>query len=553
MRCPNCDAELLQATKFCPYCGNPMPAEAEPERPADIPVQETGIPVQQTPAAPDIEQDINIGGAPVSSGVDFNQMKAKGSQFVASALDFDAPWRKIAVILAAVAVLSGFFMSVAKYAPGSNWLIFLLRAGLLGIVFIKSKNMPKYALIPAAILVLLDLYSVVRYPHGWSVVIILLEIAFFVIFLLMDLDKIPNKTIGLAGLLVIGGILVLTGIYTALRYMFSYDMGFYGFALLLGGLSFIPTYCVIGYEMAREKSPDASWATAGNFKDAAGSLVNDVVSSVASDTKSNVGNAAYNGAYTAPQNTGASAADFDSAYKAAPAADQSYTRYPHPYHKLGGFLLAIVVLGYIGAAVMIIEAIVLLIQMNQITGLLEMFGVSSGAFTLLFVVMALLYLLIAAVLFVMLHKIRHKDHTFLRFYHIVCTVEIVLFLILIIAMYSFVKSIPYVSYVYDGNVGSMITSLILSIAVMVAYTVYFVKSVRVRTYMGSDRYIRLSPYTKNVPSPIPADTQPYTGNMGYAQPAGNGYNQGYTAQNGEPVTPAAENADQPSDEDVNML
>ena len=46
MRCPNCDAELLQATKFCPYCGNPMPTEAEPERPADIPVQETGIPVQ---------------------------------------------------------------------------------------------------------------------------------------------------------------------------------------------------------------------------------------------------------------------------------------------------------------------------------------------------------------------------------------------------------------------------------------------------------------------------------------------------------------------------
>jgi hypothetical protein len=43
------------------------------------------------------------------------------------------------------------------------------------------------------------------------------------------------------------------------------------------------------------------------------------------------------------------------------------------------------------------------------------------------------------------------------------------------------------------------------------YTLYFVKSVRVRTYMQSDEYLRIDPLTRNVPSPRPADMEPFMG------------------------------------------
>ena len=52
---------------------------------------------------------------------------------------------------------------------------------------------------------------------------------------------------------------------------------------------------------------------------------------------------------------------------------------------------------------------------------------------------------------------------------------------------------------------------------MLAFTIgaalwftYFSKSVRVRTYFGSDEYLRRSIFLKKLPSPEPADTRPYT-------------------------------------------
>ena len=41
----------------------------------------------------------------------------------------------------------------------------------------------------------------------------------------------------------------------------------------------------------------------------------------------------------------------------------------------------------------------------------------------------------------------------------------------------------------------------LAIAVIVVWTIYFIKSVRLRTYMDSDAYLRANPFTKNVASP----------------------------------------------------
>ncbi|MBQ9002604.1 MAG: hypothetical protein IJ087_12200, partial [Eggerthellaceae bacterium] len=55
-----------------------------------------------------------------------------------------------------------------------------------------------------------------------------------------------------------------------------------------------------------------------------------------------------------------------------------------------------------------------------------------------------------------------------------------------------------------GNAnGSLLYALIGALSLFL-WTLYYVKSVRVRTYFGSDEYLRQSPFTKNIQGPTPA-------------------------------------------------
>ena len=45
--------------------------------------------------------------------------------------------------------------------------------------------------------------------------------------------------------------------------------------------------------------------------------------------------------------------------------------------------------------------------------------------------------------------------------------------------------------------------ILVVVTVCIIWTIYFIKSVRVRTYMGNDAYLRANPFTKNVASPKP--------------------------------------------------
>ena len=57
-----------------------------------------------------------------------------------------------------------------------------------------------------------------------------------------------------------------------------------------------------------------------------------------------------------------------------------------------------------------------------------------------------------------------------------------------------------VSTIGNLNIGQILIAFLL----FFVFTLYFVKSVRVRTFMQSEEYLRIDPLTRNVPSPLPA-------------------------------------------------
>ena len=95
--------------------------------------------------------------------------------------------------------------------------------------------------------------------------------------------------------------------------------------------------------------------------------------------------------------------------------------------------------------------------------------------------------------------IRRKDPRFLRFYEIIMLV---------------VAGLAVATAIFSGfrNVGNLISGLLGAGIGFAIWTTYFRKSVRVRTYFGSDQYLRRSIFFKNAQAPAPADIQPYDGN-----------------------------------------
>ena len=178
-------------------------------------------------------------------------------------------------------------------------------------------------------------------------------------------------------------------------------------------------------------------------------------------------------------------------------ADGNYKKYPHPYHELGGWLKAIVVLGYIGCALyalsLAITTIGTLQIINQIGGIGLAFRYSRGLMIAFFTAIAFGAVAIWF-LFKYFRKIQTKDPSFLRYYHTLSIIGTIAASIYMMVTSGFWMGL------FDAALG------ILS---MYAFTSYFCKSVRVRTYMGTDQYLRMSYFTRNVPSPIPADIKPF--------------------------------------------
>ena len=156
----------------------------------------------------------------------------------------------------------------------------------------------------------------------------------------------------------------------------------------------------------------------------------------------------------------------------------------HPYRQLDGFLMFLsIVFTYVSPIILSVGAIALLIRFF-----------TFGAFGLKAVAYVLLSLIQSGVgIWFSLRvgkQIKERKPIFLCTYQ-----QRVLFSIVV----SF-----FVSLVSRG-LGSAFASLIGSAVGGLLLNLYFIKSVRVRTYMGTDEYLKQSLFNRNTQAPPPAD------------------------------------------------
>jgi uncharacterized protein YxjI/ribosomal protein L40E len=208
-------------------------------------------------------------------------------------------------------------------------------------------------------------------------------------------------------------------------------------------------------------------------------------------------------------------------FAGAPAPEE-YQKYPHPYHNLGGWLGLV---AYSQLAMVVFLVILIIGLFVTLFTIIEYLGAGLGVWLVIVSLVALAgFALCAFVSIKFFLMIYNKNPRFLRFFELLNIIGVSIFLAMILLT-------GFSGYLLETaeSIGS-----IISIAIdFFIWTTYFRKSVRVRTYFGSDEYLRRSIFFKNAVAPPPADTRPYTQPLPYTQPA---------STRGAPARTPAENA-----------
>lgn len=162
--------------------------------------------------------------------------------------------------------------------------------------------------------------------------------------------------------------------------------------------------------------------------------------------------------------------------------------YPHLYHKLGGWLAFFAYLYLIYIPFLLIGGFI---------GIFHILSVMILGFSLnyiLYVILRTVGTVITAVLcYKMFSSITNKDSSFLALYEITGALNIV---------WTLLPALIF---------KNVFPSVVFTIIQFGLVALYYTKSVRVRTYFGTDEYLRKSRLFKNFPSPIPADNSQNTG------------------------------------------
>ena len=155
----------------------------------------------------------------------------------------------------------------------------------------------------------------------------------------------------------------------------------------------------------------------------------------------------------------------------------------HPYHKLGGFLKLLAVFYY---ATQILSAISLIAALGMIV--VEI--VKKGMFTS----NSFRWFLASGLNLWYSHRlwmlIRFRDSIFLYFFQKNTMIRLAVLFLFGIPMIGFLRTV---------------IALAVSTIVFLLVNLYYVKSVRVRTYMENEAYLRVSVFNKDTDSPEPAD------------------------------------------------
>jgi len=170
-----------------------------------------------------------------------------------------------------------------------------------------------------------------------------------------------------------------------------------------------------------------------------------------------------------------------------PAPAQSET---HPYQKLGGWLLLNIVSLILG---------LLLDAALQWKGTGDA-GIRGTSGLLLWIAT---YILVGsiAVQITCVVMIFYRDPRFLRFYQLGWIISFVSILFSTASIIA--NNLSDLTAAISG-IGGMAGGLVFSLSRYLAWFAYYTRSVRVRTYMGSDEYLRRAYFTKKIKGPQPA-------------------------------------------------
>ena len=176
--------------------------------------------------------------------------------------------------------------------------------------------------------------------------------------------------------------------------------------------------------------------------------------------------------------------------------EPEYEKFPHPYHKLGGWLGLIVLIKIIGLATLLVSSLIGLAGASVIGILIKLIEPSLEGVGIVVFTIFILYALRFGIDLAFVMMILKKNPRFLKYFELLNIPGLALTVISIIS--SGFKELSVQAYIFDNQA---VFFIILS--------VYFIKSVRVRTYFGSGEYLQRSILFKKCKVPAPADAVPY--------------------------------------------
>lgn len=188
----------------------------------------------------------------------------------------------------------------------------------------------------------------------------------------------------------------------------------------------------------------------------------------------------------------------------------------HPYHNLGGFLMFIVVVSYISGVSSFISVISTIISCSGILSMGNWLPDGIRGWVVFFMIGSIILSIVTGgVVISYANKIRRKESDFLGFIQSASITMMIIFLVFYLLVFIGLKQFDRYGVMSSGSMaGFLISMVIVWLIGLIVGSVYFGCSVRVRTYMGSDAYLRQSVFNKNS-HPIPADGSDQPGVVDY--------------------------------------
>lgn len=166
------------------------------------------------------------------------------------------------------------------------------------------------------------------------------------------------------------------------------------------------------------------------------------------------------------------------------APQSSLLKTEHPYHQLGGWLA---VMTYGTLIIVVIQTILVALADFALLKAARYLGIWTILFAVILTIAQLIDLRLVWEFF---RLVKVKDHRFFRYYETLSVLSLIL---------------EVVSVLQHSFSSSSIRSLLWTVLIIAIWIAYFCKSVRVRTYFGTDLYLKNSHFFRNVQAPAPAD------------------------------------------------